>query len=68
MTIVSMGGGFDNPKALLASLLERDDIEWVAVSYQRKDGRFSNFTNNMTLADLALVALGWFGIVNKLGE
>lgn len=67
--IVSIGSGFENPQALLASLAEKsDDIEWLAVSYQTKCSRFSDFTNNMTLADLALMAVSWLGIVHKFEE
>ena len=67
--IVPIGIGFDSPQALLVSLAEKgDEIEWLALSYQTKDGRFSNFTNNMTLADLALMAISWLGIVHKFEE
>jgi hypothetical protein len=64
--ITPIGNGFDNPRAMLAALLEtEEEIEWAAITYQTKNGRFSNYTNNMTLADLACMACSWLGLFHS---
>lgn len=65
--ITTIGAGYDNPKALLAALLERDDIEWVAVVAGIKGAPpLIEASNEMELRDLSFVASLWQAFVSRL--
>jgi hypothetical protein len=55
-TVEPIGKRFQNPKALCAAILERDDIEWCVVSFQTKTG-VTYYECKTSLAELALVGV-----------
>lgn len=69
--VVNLGRGFSNPKALLASLMERDDLEWVAICVHGKDGVQFEANNSISLEQISYVACGWqivFGALSGIAE
>lgn len=65
--IVSLGKGYTNPKVLLQELMERDDLEWIAIAAQPKEGPpIFEATNDITLAGIAFVACSWQDVFSKL--
>lgn len=64
--VVSIGPGHASPKALLMALLERDDIEWIAVCAMAKDGPIFEATNAITVEQLAYVTCGWSQVFGSL--